>query len=151
MELTGAALAATMTLAQVDTGDGIIGAIAKGGTAVIFGALLYFFMRSQAKKDEKVAADLKDAAKLLAETHLTAVSKLAVETKDAAVLVAKEHREALSYLVSGHEKIVARIETAHVDSATKFEAGTDRICKAVESQVSRCAETARVMEATTRK
>ena len=158
LELTGGAFGAAVTLAQLDAGGDMIGSIAKGGTAVIFGLLLYFLIRTQAKKDEqnlekdkKVAADLKEAANLLAETHLAAVTKLAAETKDAATQVAKEHREALSFLVAGHEKIVARIETAHVDSATKFEAGTDRICKAVESQVARCAETARVMEAVAHK
>ena len=150
LELTGGALAATMTLAQIDNSNDIVGYIAKGGAVAVVGLMFFMFMRLQAKKDEKVAADLKDAATLLAHTHLEAVSKLATETKEAAAMVAKEHREALTYLVAGHEKIVARIETAHVDSATKFEAGTDRICKAVESQVARCAETARVIEAKAR-
>ena len=51
--------------------------------------LFFMFMKLQAKKDEKVAADLKDAATLLAHTHLEAVTKLAAETKEAALAVDK--------------------------------------------------------------
>ena len=155
LEMTGGALAATATVAQVDIGpDNIAGYLAKGGAVAVVGLLFWWFMRLSAKQNETLAA-----------AHLAAVTKLASETKDAAALVAKEHKESVATLVLGHKEAVAtlvlghkeavdRIEAAHMNSATRFETGAQKIVDAVQANVlalqansAKCAETIAILKA----
>jgi D-serine deaminase-like pyridoxal phosphate-dependent protein len=124
LEATGGLLAATFAVAQVDGGTDIAGYIAKGGAVAVVGLLFYMFMRMSSKEKEA-----------LVKSHQEVAEKMSMA-----------HKESLTFLTTEHRAIVERIEAAHLASAQKFEAGTDKIVTAVQSQVARCAETARAME-----